>query len=60
MDVNNAHLKQLIDNTDDAFKRLMREPSSHDLNDAYEEAKEALDRYLVSVRESTQSKSRQR
>lgn len=60
MDVNNTHLKRLIDKTDDAFKRLMREPSSHDLNDAYEEAKDELNRYLVSVRECAQMSQRTR
>ena len=50
MDVNNSHLKRLIDKTDDAFKNLLREPQSSDLNQAYEAAKNELDRYLVSVR----------
>jgi hypothetical protein len=50
MDINNAHLKQLIDNTDEAFKQLMREPSSGELNDVYESAKVALNNYLTSVR----------
>lgn len=57
MDVNNSHLKRLIDKTDDAFKDLMREPQSSDLNQAYEQAKNELNRYLVSIR--SQVKDRQ-
>lgn len=60
MDINNAHLKQLIDNTDTAFKQLMREPGSSELNDAYESAKIALDNYLASVKRSVENGDQQR
>lgn len=46
MDVNNAHLRALIDRTDEAFKQLLKEPSSNDLNSAYESAKIELDQYI--------------
>lgn len=60
MDINNAHLKKLIDNTDEAFKQLMREPGSSELNDAYESAKVALNNYLSSVRRSVENGDQQR
>ncbi|WP_100656112.1 hypothetical protein [Alteromonas flava] len=51
MDVNNAHLKQLIDRTDEAFKELIRDPASDELNNAYEDAKKQLEQYLLAVRQ---------
>ncbi|WP_100643841.1 hypothetical protein [Alteromonas facilis] len=51
MDVNNSYLKQLIDQTDEAFKQLIKDPASDELNCAYEDAKHQLERYLVSIRE---------
>lgn len=50
MDVNNTHLRSLIDKTDEAFKRLLKEPASNDLNNAYESAKTELDRYITELK----------
>ena len=50
MDVNNAHLRNLIDKTDEAFKRLLKEPASNDLNNAYELAKTELDQYISALK----------
>lgn len=50
MDVSNEHLKCLIDETDRAFKALLRQPDSDELYDRYEDAKRELDGYISSVR----------
>lgn len=51
MDVENKKLEVLLDQTDQAFKRLLDDPSSGELNHAYENAKSALDDYLLNMRE---------
>ena len=50
MDVNNTHLRKLIDKTDEAFKSLLKNPASDDLNSAYENAKTELDNYVSSIK----------
>lgn len=50
MDVNNEQLKMLINETDKAFKLLLRDPDSIDLNDKYEQAKRELNEYVVCLR----------
>lgn len=50
MDVSNEHLKTLLEQTDRAFKELIRDPDSIILNDKYEDAKKELDNYVLSVR----------
>ena len=50
MDVSNEHLKTLLDQTDKAFKALLRDPDSHELNNQYEQAKRELNDYMVNVR----------
>lgn len=52
MDVSNEHLRHLLERTDEAFRALMEEPSSDDLNDAYEQAKEELDHYVTTIKAS--------
>tara|TARA_B000000441_G_C21618792_1_gene276224 strand:+ start:622 stop:765 length:144 start_codon:yes stop_codon:yes gene_type:complete len=47
MEDSNQHLKTLLQNTDNAFKALMREPDSIALNQAYDDAKAELDTYMV-------------
>lgn len=55
MDVSNDHLKYLFERTDVAFKALLREPDSAELNQAYESAKNELDSYIAVVRHSMTS-----
>jgi hypothetical protein len=50
MDVSNEHLKVLLDQTDRAFKALLRDPDSHELNSQYEHAKAELNDYIVNIR----------
>ena len=50
MDVNNTHLRKLIDKTDEAFKSLLKNPASDDLNSAYENAKTELDNNVSSIK----------
>ncbi|MFC3094562.1 hypothetical protein [Alteromonas sediminis] len=50
MDVSNEHLKSLLEQTDRAFKALLREPDSHELNNQYELAKRQLNSYVMDVR----------
>ena len=50
MDDSNQHLKDLLSQTDLAFKALMRQPSSSELSNAYESAKAELDAYMKSLR----------
>lgn len=56
MDDSNQHLKELLKQTDIAFKALMREPSSLSLNQQYEEAKIALDTYTSSLKQTLSEK----
>ena len=46
MDVNNARLRCLLNRTDEAFKQLLNQPESNELNNAYESAKSELDQYV--------------
>ncbi|MCW8107492.1 hypothetical protein OPS25_03110 [Alteromonas ponticola] len=50
MDVQNEHLKSLLDRTDLAFKALMQEPSSIERNSNYEDAKRELDSFVARLR----------
>ena len=50
MDASNEHLSHLIKQTDHAFKALMQEPGSRELNQAYDKAKLELDSYVSSLR----------
>lgn len=52
MDGNNPQLVRLLNDTDQAFQRLLEDPESLELNNAYEHAKEALDGYLLKLRHS--------
>ncbi|WP_334064633.1 hypothetical protein [Alteromonas genovensis] len=56
MDDSNQHLKELLKQTDIAFKALMREPNSLSLNQQYEEAKIALDTYTTSLKQTLSDK----
>ncbi|WP_269518880.1 hypothetical protein [Alteromonas sp. BMJM2] len=56
MDDSNQHLKELLKQTDIAFKALMREPNSLPLNQQYEEAKVALDTYTSSLKQTLSEK----
>ena len=61
MDDSNQHLKNLLKQTDIAFKALMREPASRLLNDQYEKAKLELDSYTASLKHTlNQRQQRQR
>ncbi len=51
MDVENKQLEVLLAQTDQAFKKLLEDPQSGELNHAYESAKSALDSYLLDMRE---------
>lgn len=51
MDVNNRHLEALLNNTDYAFKQLLANPQCSELQNAYDEAKQALDFYLTHMRD---------
>lgn len=50
MDVENKQLEALLDKTDRAFKDLLEQPDSHELNCAYEDAKNELSEYLHNIR----------
>lgn len=50
MDVNNEHLKVLLDQTDRAFKALLDNPDSSELNNEYEQARRELNDYMVTLR----------
>jgi hypothetical protein len=56
MDVNHKHLKSLVDQTDCAFEQYKQHPASEDYAQAYEEAKSALDHYMLEIRLSDQRK----
>lgn len=51
MDVSNKTLETLLDKTDRAFKRLLEQPESTELNNAYEHAKLELNSFLRAMRE---------
>lgn len=52
MDVDNVMLRNLLEQTDDSFRRLMDNPQSEQLNDEYQQAKLALDHYLADMRKA--------
>lgn len=56
MDINNAHLKSLMERTDLAFKALMHDPQSAQLNQEYEAAKQELDHYLSDMRQDLRNR----
>lgn len=58
MDVQNKHLEALLSKTDEAFKELMKNPDSSELNNAYESAKTELDLYLTDMRNQLKQKYR--
>ena len=58
MDVNQQRLRSLLDQTDSAFEEYKQHPASEDYAQAYEEAKCALDHYMVEIRLSMQQKSK--
>ncbi|MBU3002261.1 hypothetical protein [Paraglaciecola arctica] len=58
MDVNQQRLKSLLDQTDSAFEEYKQHPASEDYAQAYEEAKTALDHYMLEIRLSMQQKGR--
>ncbi|GAC20614.1 hypothetical protein [Paraglaciecola arctica] len=58
MDVNQKRLKSLADQTDSAFELYKQHPASEDYAQAYEEAKSALDEYMVKIRLSMQQKGK--
>jgi hypothetical protein len=58
MDVNQKRLKSLADQTDSAFEQYKQHPASEDYAQAYEEAKSALDQYMVKIRLSMQQKGK--
>lgn len=59
MDESNQHLKNLLKQTDLAFKALMREPSSLHLNEQYEKAKLELDSYTASLKHTLDQRHQQ-
>ncbi|AIF99925.1 MAG TPA: hypothetical protein DCW74_14750 [Alteromonas australica] len=59
MEDSNQHLKTLLQNTDNAFKALMREPDSIALNQAYDDAKAELDTYMVSLKHTLSQRQEQ-
>lgn len=58
MDVNQQRLKSLLDQTNSAFEEYKQHPASDDYARAYEEAKSALDLYMLEIRLSMQQKSK--
>jgi hypothetical protein len=58
MDVNQQRLKSLLDQTDSAFEEYKQHPASEDYAQAYEEAKSALDHYMLEIRLSLQPKGK--
>ena len=59
MDVENKRLEALLDKTDRAFKQLLEHPDSHELNNAYEDAKNELSEYLHHVRSHIKNRYKQ-
>ena len=58
MDVNQKRLKSLLAQTDSAFEQYKQHPASEDYAQAYEEAKSALDHYMIEMRLSLQQKTK--
>ncbi|MEG3766188.1 hypothetical protein [Alteromonas sp. 14N.309.X.WAT.G.H12] len=58
MDVNNDHLKALLEKTDKAFQALLKKPDSEELNCAYESAKNELNQYISAVRSNLAKRQR--
>jgi hypothetical protein len=58
MDINQKRLKSLVDQTDTAFEEYKQHPSSDDYAQAYEEAKSALNHYMLEIRLSMQQKGK--
>lgn len=56
MDINQQHLKSLVDQTDLAFEQYKQHPASKEYAQAYELAKSALDQYMREIRLSLQKK----
>jgi hypothetical protein len=56
MDINQKRLKSLVAQTDLTFEQFKRHPASEDYAHAYEEAKSALDHYMLELRLSMQQK----
>lgn len=52
MDLENRELDTLLAETDFAFKKVMQNPDSCELNAAYDAAKRELDNYLLSMKDS--------
>jgi hypothetical protein len=55
MDINQKRLKSLVNQTDSAYKQ---HPASEDYALAYEEAKSALDHYMIEIRLTMQQKGK--
>jgi hypothetical protein len=58
MDINQKRLKYLVNQTDTAFEQYKQHPASEDYAQAYEEAKSALDDYMLEIRLSMQQKDK--
>lgn len=58
MDINQKRLKDLINQTDSAFEKYKQHPTSEDYAQAYEEAKSALDHYMLEIRLTMQQKGK--
>jgi hypothetical protein len=52
MDVNHKRLKYLADQTNAAFEEYKQYPASENYAQAYEDAKSALDHYMLEIRQS--------
>lgn len=52
MDVNHKRLKYLADQTNAAFEEYKQYPASESYAQAYEDAKSALDHYMLEIRQS--------
>ena len=50
MDAGNKQLEALLDKTDQAFKQLLEQPDSTELESAYEDAKNELSDFLHNMR----------
>jgi len=58
MDINQKRLKYLVNQTDTAFEQYKQHPASEDYAQAYEEAKSALDHYMLEIRLSMHQKGK--
>ncbi len=58
MDINNQLLKELLHKTDVAFKALMEQPGSQELQMAYDQSKHELDCYVGKVRGQLEDRQR--